>query len=154
MVFCQGGSFCCCIVFILDNNTFLYLRRRFQRMIFFFFGAPCYFFYSLKVLCGLMFIYDEAFMEVLGSYRDQRHGGSHRFAWCVAHCRRLLIKTLTGREEWTCTENRGMTVGSWNMCGGMCVCMEKKNKQSIHLSCVFVPVCVLRLRIKRACAPS
>lgn len=59
----------------------------------------------------MMFIYDVAFIGVWGSYWDQRHGGSHRFAWCVGHCRRLLIKTLAGREEWMFAENRGMTIG-------------------------------------------
>ena len=39
------------------------------------------------------------------------------------------------------------------MCEGMCVHGDRK-KKGIHLSCVFVSVCVLRLRIKRACAPS
>lgn len=87
-----------------------------------------------------MFIYDVEFIGVWGSYWDQKHSGSLKFAWCVGHRRRLLIKTLTGREEWTSAENRGMTIGWWKIkC--VYVCGDKKNKA--YTSVVFVSVWVL-----------
>lgn len=97
------------------------------------FGIPV-FLCLQKVLFGLMFIYNVAFIEVWGSYWDQRHSSSHRFAWCVGHCRRPLIKTLTRREEWTYTENRGVTIGWWKMeCVCVCVCVVAKERHTPQL---------------------
>lgn len=98
----------------LDNNTFLHMQRTCivpsveSKQCFF---KHCVTFFYFWFADGLMFIYHVAFIGVWGSYWDQRHSGSHRFAWWVEHCRRLLIKTLTGREEWTFAEKRQMTIG-------------------------------------------
>lgn len=74
------------------------------------FGALCYFLCLLKVHCAWIFICVAAFIG-FGVVTGTKGTAAVSDLHSVRHCRRLLIKTLTGREEWTLAKNRGMTIG-------------------------------------------